>query len=241
MSIRQGVIYFFIGSVGSGKSYHATAQIINRMSEGGHVYTNIPLSNEFMQKRGLAGRYNLLSDDDMEQVLAGSYVLPDGVQGCRNLLVLDEISSYMNARDWKRDDEKTREFFKWSKTVRHHRCQLIFIEQHFENISAQIRRLSQHVVEHLSLDQWQVMGLHLCPWPVTVAKLYREKPAANKKPMATNFIMRGEFYKAYNSFAHEDVESALTHGAIKRGGIIPTWFVIAYALINAAIIIVGMR
>jgi len=247
MNWRNNFIAYFVGSVGSGKSYHATKEIVEVMRKGSHVYTNIPLDAVYMEKHGLTDRYNLLDDDDLGDMLKGEYQyenapspnsaeftkwkpLPNGTRTTPNFIVLDELGTFLNARDWKKTDEQTREFFKWLKEVRHHNCRAILIEQHFDNMSAQIRRLSEHVVHHRSLDQWQIWGITPIPAPVTICHLVRHSKG-KEKAISTEYIFRGEYYPAYDSFGRGDPDSAYVHDAIEDNDAPPIPFILSVVLV----------
>lgn len=97
------MIRTFLGTIGSGKSYHALEEILEALQKGKHVVSNFPLKfNEGMKNRGYADRFMYVPDDFLmgEDGVAFLYQLqkkmefyPKGGEG-QCVVIIDEAGNY---------------------------------------------------------------------------------------------------------------------------------------------------
>lgn len=136
------MIYGFVGTPGSGKSYEAVKKILDNLKLGRIVYTNIegldvPECRENIKNYAGLDDFQLdtllfhLTDEQMKTFW--EYVQPGA------LVVIDEVHKLFSNRDWA--SEKNRIFTEWSSTHRHEGFDVVFITQDIEKIDKHARSL----------------------------------------------------------------------------------------------------
>lgn len=136
------MIYGFVGTPGSGKSYEAVKKILDNLKLGRIIYTNIegldiPECRENIKNYAGLDDFKLdtllfhLTDEQMRTFW--EYVQPG------SLVVIDEVHKLFSNRDWA--SEKNRIFTEWSSTHRHEGFDVVFITQDIEKIDKHARSL----------------------------------------------------------------------------------------------------
>lgn len=106
------------GKMGSGKSYWATREIVIRLSQGFHVFTNMELKNCGIRKV-LAKRFGLVYQPECYHYLTDEEILDFqahiSLSRGRRLLksvfvVIDETQNIFNSRNWKNTSQGLRNF-----------------------------------------------------------------------------------------------------------------------------------
>lgn len=134
----------FCGTPGSGKTYEAVQKILDNLSRGRVVYTNIDgmqgdLCKEMI--KGVTGLSDLaleiqLKELDHEQIFDfWNHVQP------KSLIVLDEVQNFFGSREWQ--SEKNQIFGRWASVHRHHGFEVVIITQNIERIDAAVRSLCE--------------------------------------------------------------------------------------------------
>ncbi len=93
-------VYLIAGRLGSGKSLSAVGRIREALRAGRRVATNLNLDLEAMKLPGAANCVRLPdkpTGDELKALGLGNETLDENTNG---LLVLDELSSWLNARSW---------------------------------------------------------------------------------------------------------------------------------------------
>ncbi len=136
------MIFGFVGTPGSGKSYDAVRKILDNLKKGKVVYTNIEgLDNDFCQEfikiyTGLddyqLGR-QLRHKTDQEMQYFWEYV-ENG-----SLIVIDEVHKLFSNRNWQ--SQSNQKFADWASTHRHIGCDLVLVTQDLEKVEKHVRSL----------------------------------------------------------------------------------------------------
>jgi zona occludens toxin len=102
------MIWSYLGTIGSGKSYHALEKILEALNKGKYVVSNFPLNfTPGMKKRGLADRFMYVPDEFLmgTEGVAFLYQLQkkmkfyeEGGEG-HCLVVIDEAGNYFPPED----------------------------------------------------------------------------------------------------------------------------------------------
>lgn len=129
----------FTGKRGEGKTKSAVRMIRDYLREGRIVATNLDINLEAMLPAfSDAVAYRLPdhpSPEDLEALPLGN---PNPLDEKRNgLLVLDEVSTFLNSREWQKGDRAG--FISWLAQSRKLGWDLVLIAQHPRMIDAQIR------------------------------------------------------------------------------------------------------
>lgn len=126
------MIEFFVGTPGSGKSYHAAKEIATALRRGRYVVTNMYFNTD-------SEKYVYTVDIDINVVLK----YPGA------LVVLDECQNVLGCREW---NDKTRPtWLRFFTLHRHAGYDCILVTQQIEMIDKQIRGLSEYYTMHVSI------------------------------------------------------------------------------------------
>ena len=136
------MIFGFVGTPGSGKSYDAVRKVLDNLKAGKVVYTNIEgLDNDFCQE--FIKIYTGLDDyqlsrqlrhkTDQEMQYFWEYVENE------SLIVIDEVHKLFSNRSWQ--SQANQKFADWMSTHRHIGCDLVLITQDIEKVEKHVRSL----------------------------------------------------------------------------------------------------
>jgi zona occludens toxin (predicted ATPase) len=136
------MIIGFTGTPGSGKSYDAVRKILDNLSMGRVVFTNIdgmdtPECLEMIK--------NVCDLSDLALFKQLIFLQPDQLEDFWNhvspgsLVVLDEVQKIFSSREWQ--TEKNKKFGFWCSTHRHHGFDLVLITQDAARIDSAVRSL----------------------------------------------------------------------------------------------------
>jgi len=136
------MIFGFVGTPGSGKSYDAVRKVLDNLKAGKVVYTNIEgLENDVCQE--FIKIYTGLDDYQLSRQLCHKtdqeiqYFWEYVENG--SLIVIDEVHKLFSNRNWQ--SQANQKFADWASTHRHIGCDLILITQDLEKIEKHIRSL----------------------------------------------------------------------------------------------------
>jgi len=208
-------VYCITGGLGSGKSLIATSRIRDALQAGVPVATNMNINLEYL----VAGRrpvYDLRRLPDYPK-LEDFKALGDGSRGKFDekkfgWIVLDEVATFLNSREWNRDlnDEgpkegeqkramKTRmDLIKWLRHCRKHRWHLMLITQGVGSLDSQVRNeLLEHEVRCRRMDRFsvpvvstfsKVLGFGEVPLPQVHAGVVYYMETARPERVTTWFV-----------------------------------------------------
>lgn len=154
----------FEGRVGSGKSFAAVRRMVEHLSRGLTVATNITLNwdgvVEFARSEyGVeVNRDQLVDLSHLDDEKLGEFYkwTPKGEPGAPVLVVIDEAHLIFNARDWAKTSRGLLAFLTQS---RKHDTDIIFISQAMTNVDKQFRVLFQYIWRFRDLRKTTVPGL----------------------------------------------------------------------------------
>lgn len=132
-------VYLVTGRLGAGKSLAAVGRIRDYLMDGRPVATNLDLRLEgLLPARARRCRVMRVPDkptvDDLDAIGFGNDTPDESRNG---LLVLDELGSWLNARDW--GDKTRRGVIDWLIHSRKKGWDVLFIAQHPSLIDKQVR------------------------------------------------------------------------------------------------------
>ena len=147
------MIFLYSGTPGSGKSYHALCDIVDKLRRRTRngVIANFPVVTENIRR--VRGRFDYwdnseVSVDRLVQYAVENHVV--GVEG-QTLLVLDECGGLFNSRDWQSGQERMR----WVHFFSQHRklgYNIILIAQFDRMLDRQIRCCVEYKYSHLKIN-----------------------------------------------------------------------------------------
>lgn len=153
------MISMYTGSVGSGKSYHATDLALEWVRKGKHVIANfdidIPNSKLKMNKKkweSRRSRWHFMEEITVEHLMALS--LENGWYGneSRCMVVIDEAGILFNSRDWQHEGNARKKWIKFLSQSRKFGFDFIFVLQSDRMLDRQIRGLVEYDVKHLKAN-----------------------------------------------------------------------------------------
>lgn len=149
----------YTGSVGSGKSYHATELGLQWIKRGKHVVANFPIKKKkrrtkFMQhiEDKMFARWIYMPEITVPKLIALS--IEKGWLGKESqcLLLIDEAGVYFNSRDWQIAGQARMRWIKFGSQSRKMGYDIIFVCQFDRMIDRQIRSLAEYEVKHLKAN-----------------------------------------------------------------------------------------
>lgn len=188
MDIGGGLSYV-TGPMGAGKTLFACRRIVQGLTSGKYVVTNVRLLDgweNYAARRIL--RYSPLSwhkENMLAAKLRSRYIylehfedatffkLPEQKVGqeSRGLMIWDEVHNDMNNRDWMEDGKK--ELLKWATQLRKLGWQAFFLSQHADNTDVGLRRVCSWTIKlQNQKEQTRLLGMKVTPWPLFLAFWY---------------------------------------------------------------------
>lgn len=148
------MIYLYSGTPGSGKSYHAAADIYyrlhrNKKTNRYRVIANFPISIDspyfrYVDNSQLTDRY-LMNYARIHHV--------PGVEG-QTLVVIDESQIIFNSRSWQSDGTSRMDWIKFFTQHRKLGFDFILIAQNDRMIDRQIRCLIEYEISHMKMSNY---------------------------------------------------------------------------------------
>lgn len=179
------MIEMYEGRIGGGKTYSAVRKMLEYMSYGGVVSTNITLNIERCREycRKVHGveiqdeQYQYLTE---EKIGVFHRHTPSGTKEMPSLVVIDEAHIWLNARDWA---NANRELLTFLTQSRKSFTDVIFISQSSLNCDKQIMRLIQYIWRFRDMQQVKVWGvsMKMCRFFMGVQYDYDGKTVVNRK------------------------------------------------------------
>lgn len=193
------MIYLYSGTPGSGKSLHATQDIISYLRRGKPVIANYSLNlTEYKSIR--KARFVYVDNSEITPEYLTSFSKMALVQGKENqaLIVLDECGILLNCRDFTRNDRA-----RWVTFFQQHRklgYNVILISQYDRMIDKQIRSFIEYEVVHRKVNNAGSFGIILrmlhIPFFLAISKWYGVKMIVNREIVQIN----KRLLRAYNSY-----------------------------------------
>lgn len=197
------------GVRGEGKSLCAVGKIKEYMQRGRPVATNLTLYlDKFLPADNDVISFRLPDHPRLEdlQLLPPAYDPKYKGEDMNGLLVLDELGTWLNARNW---NEKTRlGLLNWLFLSRKYHWDLILLAQDFEMIDAQVRTsLCDFLVQASRLDRQKIPYfasiLKMLGFSGNMPEIHRYHVfygmSTNQQPQATWSYTGKDFYDGYDT------------------------------------------
>ncbi|WP_164685075.1 zonular occludens toxin domain-containing protein [Brevibacillus reuszeri] len=200
------MIWQYVGTIGSGKSYHALEKIVEYLGKGKHVIANFPLSfPPYMVRKGYADRFLFLPDHLLEDERAISFLLKtskdmgfnEGEGNC--LVVIDEAGNYFPP------DKSTSPLQKyWNKFFTQSRklgYDFILVMQDDKQINRTIRACCEYEIKHRKANN--IFPFSMLPFTifmyVTYWKQTRERLSSESSLFVKKFSSLYDTHKLFGS------------------------------------------
>lgn len=198
----------YIGTIGSGKSYHALEDIIAALKKGKHVVANFPLNFPAgMIKNGYADRFMYVPDEFLmgSNGVAFLYQLAvnKGFYGDESscLVVIDEAGNYFTPEDYAKPEQRLwKTFFTQSRKMGY---DFILISQTDRQVNRTIRSCVEYEVIHRKANN--VFPFKLLPFTVFIYVTFWKQSRQRLKSDSTIFVKKfSELYNTHQLFGQFD-------------------------------------
>jgi len=187
------MIYLYSGTPGSGKSYHAVADIFYRLKKRKgfkKVVANFPINTK-------SDEFTYFDNSEMTVENLIKYAKENhkmGIEG-QTLIVVDEAQIIFNSRDWNSKDSSRMDWIKFFSQHRKLGFNFILIAQFDRMIDRQIRCLIEYEIAHMKINNFFSL-LPICAF-LCVQRWYGQKMKINHDVM----IYRKRIAKLYDTYA----------------------------------------
>jgi hypothetical protein len=220
MKIGGGLSYV-TGPMGAGKSYYGVRKIVESLTSGQYVITNIELRPDAIEKiarkvtRGKSQtrliermERQYLFTEELEEAM--TYRLP-GTGEARGRFVWDEGHNDLNNRDW-RENAGRADILKWGTQLRKLGFAGFLLSQHADNTDVALRRIcNYHVRLQNQREQTRVLGMRITPWPLFLACWYpSHTPIRMSKGGAINPVKVERYFLGWHRHLYDTF--GLFHG-----------------------------
>lgn len=146
-------IDIYTGTVGSGKSYHALCEGLQKVSALPHriVVANFPIKNVSDRK---LKRWHYIEDITVKDLIRISFQEKIFGKEGHGLLIIDEAGLFFNARDWNIKAEERKRWIKFFSMSRRFGYDVILIAQDVRMIDRQIRKMCEYEVKHVCANRY---------------------------------------------------------------------------------------
>lgn len=209
------MIYLYTGTPGSGKSYHACADIyyrIHRKKGNNRVIANFPISDE-------TDRFTYMDNSEITPKNLIKYAQGKhkfGIEG-QTLVIIDEAQIIFNSRSWNSSDGSRMDWIVFFTQHRKLGFDFILIAQNDRMIDRQIRCLVEYEVSHMKIGNY----FRMLPFTVflAVTHWYGQRMKLNhemilyRKKIANMY----DTYKMFNEEYQLELPKDSGHDTEKRG------------------------
>lgn len=197
------VIWMYTGTPGSGKSYHATFDIYNKLRRKtkNNVIANFPI---FTDRFDCKGRFNYVPNSKLTPQFFVEYAKAhhDLRTEAETLVVLDEAGALFNCRDYGTNSNTRMDWIKFFSQHRKLGYNFIMIAQYDRAIDKQIRTLAEYEVAHFKMSNF----FKILPGTafLAVERWYSQK----MKVGHTIIVYRSKIANLYDTFALFDTDKS---------------------------------
>lgn len=204
------MIYLYTGTPGSGKSYHATADVYYKLKRKNKKFIDRVITNYWLDIED--ERFCYLDNAEITVEYLIQFAVEKhkrGIEG-QTLLVLDEAQIIFNSRTWNTGSGGNNKMgasdrMQWIKFFSQHRkfgFNIILVCQNDRMLDRQIRVMTEYEVAHLKVNNY----FKIIPLTVFLAitRWYGQKMKLQAEPILyRNRIAK--LYDSYKFFENEDV------------------------------------
>ncbi|WP_035240736.1 zonular occludens toxin domain-containing protein [Desulfobacter vibrioformis] len=149
------MISCYEGLPGAGKTYDAMRKLLDNLSQGRRILTNISgpdqeekqeIIKHFLNLDDSQLKNNLVVLQDHQVIEFWDYTNPG------DLIIIDEVQNFFNSRDFQ--SKANRAFGKWASEHRHMGVDLILITQNVERIESSVRSLIEFTYRYKKLNMF---------------------------------------------------------------------------------------
>ncbi|MEK5217810.1 zonular occludens toxin domain-containing protein [Psychrobacillus sp. FSL H8-0487] len=197
------MIETYLGTIGSGKSYHALEKIIETLGKGKYVVANFPLNfTQAMIRKGYADKFMYVPDDFLMDIDGVAFLFQlqkkedfyklYGEGGC--LVVIDEVGNYFPPEDnGKYSTKLWKTFFTQSRKMGYDF--LLICQDDLSQVNKTIRKCVEYRVEHRKANH--VFPFKLLPFTLFMYVTYWGKK--NQRLNSSSSIYVKRFGSLYNT------------------------------------------
>lgn len=147
------MITLYTGSVGSGKSYHATQLGFDWVKKRKYVIANFPLTfGKSKREQRMSKRWIYNDVITVEWLIAKSIENEWYGKESQCMVIIDEAGIIFNSRDWQTRSKERMSWIKFLSQSRKFGYDFIFVAQSDRMIDKQIRGLVEYEVKHLKAN-----------------------------------------------------------------------------------------
>jgi zona occludens toxin (predicted ATPase) len=273
------------GKPGSGKSCYCVSLIVKILADWGRyknekgepypciLYTNIPididevnkyLTNELCTETDLSGQIEILDDSFFRNEKGDYNNWWEKIEGAA-FVVIDEVHHFLpsSLKTDKGGKELAKEFVNYVSMHRHNQHDLIFLSQHLNNVTPEVKRMTEVIYEVLNVKN---MNLGIWPFivqmsdidivreawgcPIQLAHIKRGVCSANSvqyDKTCEQFVLSPSLFNLYRS--HTKSDEAFDRPSLKLGKVGSlVWLFrryffkfVMYAIVLITIIMAGKR
>lgn len=211
-------IWLYTGTPGSGKSYHAARDIVQRLKRPGGLICNFPVNEGFVKPKQLRSHVEYWDNSELSAQRLVAYALDHHVIGKegQTLVVLDECQIIFNCRDFGRKDRSA-----WVTLFSQHRklgFNFILITQNDRMLDKQIRALVETEIKHRKLNNYGWGGFLLSAtrstWFIAIEYWYGGNKLMLSKQVFRYIKKYANVYDSYKLFS----DMATAGGSVCAGG-----------------------
>lgn len=217
------MIQSYVGTIGSGKSYHALEDIIAALSKGKYVVANFPLNfSEGMIKKGFAERFMYVPDDFLMGTDGVSFLYQlqkrmefyekFGEGGC--IVVIDEAGNYFSPEDnGKYSNKMWKLFFTQSRKMGYDF--LLICQDDLSQINKTIRKCVEYKVVHRKANS--IFPFNLLPFTLFMYVKFWAQTKERLDSSSSIYVKKfGELYNTAMLFGDIDNKFDLDLGELER-------------------------
>lgn len=205
------MIDLYLGSVGSGKSYHALKEGIEKTKQrGGFVVANFPIKAKTKKEEE---RWIYLEDFSPKDLIRLSIERGSFGKEGRALVIVDEAGIKFNSRDWQVNPNERKEWIKFLSQSRKFGYDIILVAQDERMVDRQIRKLAEYNVKHIKLRNYKWMKL--LPWQIFA--VIRFWNGATFKGQVSFLFFNPFLAKRYDTMKLFDLDEEIQEIAEKNG------------------------
>lgn len=211
-------IWLYTGTPGSGKSYHAARDIVNRLKRPGGLIANFPIYEDFVAEKKRKSHVEYWDNSELTAERLVAYALDHhkiGVEA-QTLVIIDECQILYNCRDFGRKDRNA-----WVTLFSQHRklgFNFILITQNDRMLDKQIRALVETEIRHRKLNNYGLGGMLISltgmTWFVAIEYWYGGNKLMLGKQIFPYHKKYAKIYDSYKLFS----DMVTAGGAVCAGG-----------------------
>lgn len=161
------------GKLGSGKTWFCVMQGMEALCRGEVLVSNVlldwPAVEAYCKRMGATVPRKNYRYVETEKLLESPNIVL-GLLTKGSCLILDEVHLFLNARAYRENEAKAKQFLSFITQARRFDCDMWLISQDEGNIDTQLVRMATHIITVVNWSHLPVVST-LLPFPLTIAKI----------------------------------------------------------------------